>query len=317
MNLSRSPALRELDVVHETGYGYASPVSLAHHQAHLQPLHDVHQQLLHFQLDIQPRPAQRRDSVDAMGNPQCHFSLAQPHTQLQVRAASRVRVAARFDSLDANGSPAWDDVARGLQYRALWPLQPAVEFALPSPYVPRLPVLRDYAAPDFPAGRPLAQAALALMHRLHADFRYESQSTDIDTPLAQAFAQRRGVCQDFAHLMAGALRMLGLPARYVSGYLLTSAAEGDAPLLGADASHAWVQVWCPGTPGVPDTGPGAGWLDLDPTNDLVPASSHVRVAVGRDFGDVTPLRGVIRGGGQHTLRVAVTTAETGPLVASH
>ena len=196
------------------------------------------------------------------------------------------------------------------------PLKPAVEFALPSPYVPRLSALRDYAAPDFPAGRPLAQAALALMQRVHADFRYESQSTDIDTPLAQAFAQRRGVCQDFAHLMAGALRMLGLPARYVSGYLLTSAAEGSAPLLGADASHAWVQLWCPGTPGVPASGPGAGWLDLDPTNDLVPATGHVRVAVGRDFGDVTPLRGVIRGGGQHTLRVAVTTAETGPLVAS-
>lgn len=316
MKLTGSPTMRELDIVHETGYGYASAVSLAHHQAHLQPLHDAHQQLLHFQLDIQPRPAQRRDSVDALGNPQCHFSLAQPHTQLQVRAASRVRVAARFDGLDAHGSPAWDQVARGLQYVARSPLQPAVEFALPSPYVPRLPALHDYATPAFPPGRPLAQAALALMHRLHADFRYESRSTDIDTPLAQAFAQRRGVCQDFAHLMAGALRMLGLPARYVSGYLLTNSAEGATPLVGADASHAWVQVWCPGTPGVPDTGPGAGWLDLDPTNDTVPSSGHVRMAVGRDFGDVTPLRGVIRGGGQHTLRVAVTTAETGPLVAS-
>ena len=153
MNLPGSTAMRELDIVHETGYSYASAVSLAHHQAHLQPLHDAHQQLLHFQLDIQPRPAQRRDSVDAMGNPQCHFSLTQPHTQLQVRAASRVRVAARFDSLDANGSPAWDEVARGLQYVARSPLQPAVEFALPSPYVPRLPALRDYATPLFPPGR--------------------------------------------------------------------------------------------------------------------------------------------------------------------
>jgi transglutaminase-like putative cysteine protease len=315
MNAARA-AVRDLDIVHDTGYDYASPVSLAHHLAHLQPLHDEHQQLLHFQLDIEPRPAQRRDSLDAMGNPQCHFSLAQPHDQLQVRAASRVRVAARFDGLDADQSPAWDAVARSLQYVARAPLQPAVEYALPSPYVPRLPALREYAAPLFPPGRPLAQAALALMHRVHTDFRYESQSTDIDTPLAQAFAQRRGVCQDFAHLMAGALRMLGLPARYVSGYLLTSAAEGGAPLVGADASHAWVQVWCPDTPGVPERGPAAGWLDLDPTNDIVPASSHVRLAVGRDFGDVTPLRGVIRGGGQHSLRVAVTTAETDPLVAS-
>ena len=311
-----SPAVREIGIVHDTGYDYASPVSLAHHLAHLQPLHDEHQRLQHFQLDIDPRPAQRRDSVDAMGNPQCHFSLTQPHARLQVRAASRVRVAARFDGLDADQSPAWDEVARSLQYVARAPLQPAVEYVLPSPYVPRLPALRDYAAPLFPPGRPLAQAALALMHRLHADIRYESLSTDIDTPLAQAFAQRRGVCQDFAHLMAGALRMLGLPARYVSGYLLTGAPQGGPVLVGADASHAWVQVWCPGTPGVPDTGPGAGWLDLDPTNALVPASSHVRLAVGRDFGDVTPLRGVIRGGGHHTLRVAVTTAETGPLVAS-
>jgi len=309
-------AAREIDIRHETRYGYASAVSLAHHLAHLQPLQDEHQALLQHQLDIEPRPAQRRDSLDAMGNAQSHFSLAQPHTRLDVRAASRVRVTPRFDQLDADQSPAWDAVARSLQYVAGAPLQPAVEYALPSPYVPRLPALRHYATPLFPAGRPLAQAALALMHRLHADFRYESQSTEIDTPLAQAFAQRRGVCQDFAHLMAGALRMLGLPARYVSGYLLTNSAAGAALLLGADASHAWVQVWCPGTPGVPDSGAAAGWLDLDPTNDLVPASSHVRLAVGRDFGDVTPLRGVIRGGGRHSLRVAVTTAEIAADIAA-
>jgi transglutaminase-like putative cysteine protease len=154
----------------------------------------------------------------------------------------------------------------------------------------------------------VAEAAIELMHRVHADFSYESQSTDIDTPLADVWAHKRGVCQDFAHLMAGSMRMLGLPVRYVSGYLLTCAPEDGHTMQGADASHAWVQVWCPGTPGVPAEGPGAGWLDLDPTNDLVPGSGHVRVAVGRDFGDVTPLRGVIRGGGgRHTLTVAVQT----------
>jgi len=146
------------------------------------------------------------------------------------------------------------------------------------------------------------------MHRIHADFTYESLSTDIDTPLATVWRTRRGVCQDFAHLMAGVMRMLGLPARYVSGYLLTHAPEGGAKMQGSDASHAWVQAWCPGTPGVPQD----GWLDLDPTNDLVPGSGHVRVAVGRDFGDVTPLRGVIRGGGQHTLSVGVTTRQVTP-----
>jgi transglutaminase-like putative cysteine protease len=154
---------------------------------------------------------------------------------------------------------------------------------------------------------------LELMQRLHEDIAYKSQSTQIDTPLAQAFAQRRGVCQDFAHLMAGAMRMWGLPVRYVSGYLLTNAPEDDAVMLGADASHAWVQVWCPGTPGVPED----GWLDLDPTNNLVPGSGHVRVAVGRDFGDVTPLRGVIRGGGgHHVLTVGVSTRRVGPVVAT-
>ncbi len=210
-------------------------------------------------------------------------------------------------------------MAESLRYVARAPFRPEVEFAMPSPYVPRLEVLRDYAAPSLPPGRPLAEAALELMHRIHADFAYDSDSTEIDTPLAQVVEHRRGVCQDFAHLMAGALRMWGLPARYVSGYLLTQAPEGGAAMLGADASHAWVQVWCPGTPGVPADGGGAGWLDLDPTNDLVPGTGHVRLAVGRDYGDVTPLRGVIRGGGgSHTLSVAVRTrvAEPGPRVAS-
>lgn len=306
-SLSTQPAGSELDVQHDTRYRYASPVSLAHHQAHLQPLQDEHQQLLSFALQIEPVPGQVRDSQDAMGNNQRHFSLSLPHRSLRVGSRSRVRVWPRFDALQAAVSPAWDELAQGLRYVSCAPLQPAVEYALPSPYVPRLRELRDYARPSFTPGRPVVEAALSLMQRLHHDFVFESRSTDVDTPLAEAFAQRRGVCQDFAHLMIGALRMLGLPARYVSGYLLTQPPEGVAPLVGADASHAWVQLWCPGTPGVPATGPSAGWLDLDPTNNQVPASSHVRVALGRDFGDVTPLRGVIRGGGRHSLDVAVTT----------
>jgi transglutaminase-like putative cysteine protease len=310
----------ELEVVHDTRYDYASNVSLAHHLAHLQPLQDAHQQLLAFSLLVEPGAARQQPSRDVYGNWQHHLSLAQPHPRLHVRATSRVRLQPRFEDLDAATAPAWDSLAAGLRYVACAAFEPAVEFALPSPYVPRLPALRDYALPSFAPGRPVAEAALALMRRLHADFAYQSRSTDIDTPLAQAFKQRRGVCQDFAHLLAGALRMLGLPARYVSGYLLThppAAPEGDdaepytpAPgpaLLGADASHAWVQVWCPGTAGVP----ADGWLDLDPTNDMVPGAGHVRVAVGRDFGDVTPLRGVIRGGGRHGLQVGVSTRVLG------
>ena len=335
----------DLEVVHDTRYRYASAVSLAHHLAHLQPLEDAHQQLLAFRLDVTPAGADVRAGRDSFGNTQHHVSLAHPHPQLHVRAASHVRVHPRFQDLQAEAAPAWDELAASLRYVARAAYQPALQFVMPSPYVPRLPQLRAYALPHFPPGRPVAAAALALMHGMHADFVYKSHSTDIDTPLAQAFAQKRGVCQDFAHLLAGMLRMLGLPARYVSGYLLTQPPEGapghdsgaapgaaDAAgaagaagtaMLGADASHAWVQVWCPGTPGVPHAAAGpedgpspaadpAGWLDLDPTNDLVPGTGHVRVAVGRDFGDVTPLRGVIRGGGRHGLQVGVRTRVLAP-----
>jgi len=292
-----------LEVVHETRYAYTSPVSLAHHLAHLQPLADAHQRLEAFVLTVEPAPAEQHLGRDHLGNPQHHFSLRQPHEALRVRAASTVRVQARFDALRPAASPAWESVAAMLRYVAGGAYHPEVEFALPSPYVPRLAELKDWAAPSFTPGRPLAEAALELMHRLHADFRYESASTAVDTPLAQAFAMRRGVCQDFAHLLIGALRSHGLPARYVSGYLLTRAPEDGHAMLGADASHAWVQLWCPGTAGVP----ADGWLSLDPTNDMVPGAGHVRLAVGRDYGDVTPLRGVIRGGGRHSLSVAVHT----------
>ncbi len=302
-----APVSLTLEVRHETHYRYAAPVSLAHHLAHLRPVDDAAQRLRRFELVVEPAPSQQRDSSDAWGNRQCHFSLVAPHDELRVVAASRVEITPRFARLDATRSPPVAELATRLRYVAGSPYEPALEFALPSPYVPRLPALREYGAGLLAGGRPAAQAALELMHRIHTEFRYESRSTEIDTPLAQVMLQRRGVCQDFAHLLIGVLRAHGLAARYVSGYLLTHAPEGDdnggAAMLGADASHAWVQLWCPGTPGVP----ADGWLGLDPTNDCVPATGHVRVAVGRDFGDVTPLRGVIRGGGAHTLSVGVST----------
>ena len=303
----------ELEVVHETHYRYSAPVSLAHHLAHLQPLSDRHQQLLAHELQTEPGGETRQAGVDTFGNPCLWLSRAQPHQQLLVRTRSRVRVSPRFGALQADASPGWQALAARLRYVARGPYDPAVEFTLPSPYVPRLEVLRNYAAPSFSRDRPVAEAAIDLMHRVHTDFEYRSASTQIDTPLHQAYAQRAGVCQDFAHLMAGTMRMLGLPVRYVSGYLLTRPPGEASDLLGADASHAWVQVYCPGTPGVDD-----GWLDLDPTNNLIPGTGHVRLAVGRDFGDVTPLRGVIRGGGRHTLSVAVRTrvVDPGPPLAN-
>ncbi len=299
----------ELDISHETRYAYAAPVSLAHHLAHLQPLDDAAQKLLDFDLQVRPGCDPPRHSRDAAGNMQCHFSLVRPHDALTVRATSRVRVAPRFAALRPETSPPWDMLAERLRYVAQARFDVAVEYTMPSPFIPRLDALHAYGAACFGRGRPVAEGAIELMQRVHADFSYESQSTHIDTPLDEAFAQRSGVCQDFAHVMAGTLRMLGLPARYVSGYLLTRAPDSGVQMLGADASHAWVQAWCPGTVGVP----ADGWLDLDPTNDVVPGSGHVRLAVGRDFGDVTPLRGVIRGGGRHTLTVGVTTRAVGPV----
>lgn len=301
-----------LEVRHETVYRYGSAVSLAHHQAHLQPLADAGQQLVWHAIQIDPAPAFGRDSRDAFGNAQTHFGLAQPHRQLRVQAASRLRLRSRFDGLQPDAGPPWEAVAQRTRYVAGAPFEPAVQFVLPSPHVPRLPELLEWARPSFAPGRAVAAVALELMQRLHAEFRYERASTQVDTPLAEVLAQRRGVCQDFAHVLIGGLRLAGLPARYVSGYLLTQPPGGGAPLVGADASHAWVQAWCPGTPGVPGEGPGAGWLDLDPTNDRVPAAGHVRLAIGRDYGDVAPLRGVIRGGGRHELLVAVHTRALSP-----
>jgi len=291
-----------LEVEHETRYGYAAPVTQAQHLAYLKPLHDERQQLLQHELRIDPVPPQLLHDTDGYGNARTLFSLNQPHRELRVLARSRVSLSPRDGHIDAARSPRWEDVRERLRYDAGARYDPAVEFAQPSPFVPRLQALRDYGLASSGPGTPVAHWALDLMRRIHADFEFKTASTDVDTPLAEVFEQRAGVCQDFAHLMIAALRMAGLAARYVSGYLLTIPPPGQEALLGADASHAWVQVYCPDTPGLP-----GGWLELDPTNDLVPDISHVRLALGRDYGDVTPLRGVIRGGGRHTLDVRVNT----------
>jgi transglutaminase-like putative cysteine protease len=245
--------------------------------------------------------------------------VTQPHATLAVRAASRVRIAPRpvSDAALERTAP-WESVRDRLRYAAGRPYEPAVQFTLPSPYVPRLKALHELARSSFAPGLPIAAGAVSLMRRVHADFAYRSASTAVDTPLEEVLRHQRGVCQDFAHVAIGALRMLGLPARYVSGYLLTQTPEGHGQhLLGADASHAWIAVWCPGLRDGDGADGADEWLELDPTNDLLPDTGHVRLAVGRDYGDVTPLRGVIRGGGAHTLDVRVHTQrlETGAEVA--
>ena len=294
-----------LEVVHDTSYRYASDVALAHHVAYLRPAQSPHQQLESHRLDILPKPTLERTMLDVFGNRRIYFTLDMPHSRLAVRATSRLRLSARFEGLDPAATLPWQQVVRRLAYRSTTPYATQSGFAFASPFVPRHRELGSYAALSFREGRPIADAAIDLMHRMHREFTYVSDSTDISTPVLSAFGARRGVCQDFAHIMIGGLRALGLAARYVSGYLLTTPPPGRARSIGADASHAWASVWCPSRDDDAQCGDGL-WLDLDPTNDVIPSTSHVSLATGRDFGDVSPLRGIIRGGGKHVLAVGVT-----------
>ncbi len=305
---------RTLRVTHDTRYRYAARVESAQHQARLKPLDLPRQQLLDFSLHIEPLPEGVGVEIDAFGNQRTSFALNQPHEELFVRSRSVVRVSPPKRSAGKRGEPppavampapgtasAWEAVRDRLSYQAGQPYDAASEFVFPSRHVASHPELAAYAARSFVPGRLLVQAAWELMRRIHADFAYTPNSTDVNTSALDALALRKGVCQDFAHVMIGAMRSLGLAARYVSGYLLTQPPPGQPRLIGADASHAWVEVYDPAWP------EDGGWLQLDPTNDRAPGNDYVMLSVGRDYADVTPLRGVIRGGGaDQVLTVGVT-----------
>lgn len=290
-----------LAVEHQTLYRYGTRVESAQHLAFLRPLEDERQTIERFEMTIEPPASSHASALDVYGNTRTVFGIASVHDTLRVATSSQVRIAGG-DGHDWFGeSWPWEEAAKRLRYAAGAPFEAAAEFAQPSPYVPRLVAWREapFGAPR--PGQPVAELAVELMHRVHAAMTYDTESTNIDTPLAEVLVLKRGVCQDFAHLAIGALRSWGLAARYVSGYLLTHRG-GDTPdFVGADASHAWVAVWCPLADG------SARWLEIDPTNDVLPDQAHVRLAVGRDYGDVTPLGGVIRGGGTHQLEVRVRT----------
>lgn len=291
----------KIQIEHETLYKYQTEVELAHHLAYLSPLSSRWQEVIDSSIEISPEPDTRSESKDAYGNARTFFTMTMPHKELSVRALSTVRLIDRYANYVIAQSPAWEEVCQALSYTLDSSYQPASEFAFSSMYVPRLSELKDYAEPSFSTGRSIGQACAELSGRIHRDFTYAPAATEIHTPMLEAFKNRAGVCQDFSHILIGCLRALGLSAQYVSGYLLTKAPKGQVKLRGADASHAWVAVYCPGAPG--------DWLELDPTNNLIPGLGHVRLATGRDFGDVSPLRGVIRGGGEHTLSIAVTSEE--------
>ena len=296
----------DLRITHETRYDYTPAVETAQHMVHLQPLDTPYQQLIHHQLDIFPAPAQRSRTPDLYGNQRTFFSLQSPHTTLRVVATSDVRTRR---PVAADSRLAWETVRERFRFHAGAAWDAAAEFVFASHHVPRDEQFAAYARPSFAPGRRLIDAARDLMNRIHTDFTYESESTEVNTPALDALAQRKGVCQDFAHIMIGCVRAMGLPARYVSGYLLTQPPPGQPRLVGSDASHAWVSVYLPDLPGAQD---GRGWYDLDPTNDRcgwgTPGEDYVTLALGRDYSDISPMRGVIHGGARHTLTVGVTVA---------
>lgn len=293
-----------LAITHETRYHYSPAVQTAQHVAHLQPSNTPGQQVLRHDMHIEPHaPVQHH--IDAFLNHRAYWALTQPHEGLMVRAYSEIET---LPVPPATATQSWESVREHFRYRGGQAGDVHSRFVFGSHHAPVHEAFLAYARPSFSPGRALMQAAQELTARMHRDFRYETASTDINTPALQALQARRGVCQDFAHILLACLRSLGLPARYVSGYLLTQAPAGQARLIGSDASHAWVSVYLPELA----NHASQGWLDLDPTNDRTglasPGLDYAQLAVGRDFADVSPLRGVLQGGGEHTLNVAVTVA---------
>jgi len=278
-------------ITHRTSYVYTSEVTVSQHIARLHPRTFPGQTCLAHELEIVPKPSQITTHKDYFGNTTHFFTIAGAHRELTVTTRSTAEVVAR-EWPQPDKTPAWETLIEPRETSL--PLE-AHEFIFPSAYVPHLPALADYARPSFPPGRPLLEAAADLMRRIFTEFTFDPTATTIATPLETVLQKRRGVCQDFAHLQIGCLRSLGLPTRYVSGYLETLPPPGKTKLVGADASHAWLQLYVP----------GFGWVDLDPTNNILAGARHITLAWGRDFDDVSPIRGVIEGGGKHSLSVAV------------
>jgi transglutaminase-like putative cysteine protease len=281
-------------IVHRTTYKYKYPVSFGNHVACLKPRSLSHHKVAGSELRIQPPPATRTERVDYFGNLLCFFTIQEPHKELVVEALSEVIMEENATPWPQQSLP-WEEAARLLPNDHSPSGLEAYQFGFESARIRVRPEFASYALQSFTPGRPMPEALLDLTARIHNDFRFDSKVTNVRTPTEEVFRKRRGVCQDFAHIQIACLRSLNLAARYVSGYLRTYPPPGRPRLVGADASHAWVSAYCP----------GFGWLDLDPTNNVVPSNGHVTLAWGRDYGDVSPLRGLILGGGPHTLKVAV------------
>jgi len=285
-------------ITHRTTYDYTAPVTVSQHVARLEPRNTDAQERNQFALEIFPEPTLRKVRMDYFGNQLCFFVIQEVHRELEIITKSKVTV--REPKLsDVENSPAWEEVAKLFRD----PVSPEVvgpyQFVFDSPQVNASAELADYAGKSFAGNTPVLAGTQDLTRRIFKDFKYDPKATTVATPLHEVLKKRRGVCQDFAHVGIACLRSLGIPVRYVSGYLRTRPPEGKPRMVGADASHAWFSVYCPGT----------GWVDFDPTNNIQPGEEHITVAYGRDFGDVSPVAGILTGGGQHAVKVAVDVVE--------
>ena len=283
------------DIRHVTTYSYEHPVSFARCSLRLEPRSGDGQELLSHSVEIRPRPADRTARYDFFGTHTESVLIETAHRHLRIDSRSRVKVARQ--ALDrAAPSPAWETVRdAAFEAASLGPSSP-IGYVFASPLVPVLSPVTAYASVSFPEGSGILAGAVDLMHRIRNQFKYDPKATVISTPLEEVLEKRHGVCQDFAHLMIAGLRGLGLPAAYVSGYLRTIPPPGKPRLKGADATHAWVSLWC---------GEGLSWIGFDPTNDLLIENDHIVLAVGRDFSDVSPVDGIIVGSRKQKLGVAV------------
>jgi len=281
-------------VNHKTTYTYSIPVSFSHHYLHLLPRQCDHQTCHSVTLDILPVPSAKTTRSDYFGNPVIDITLQDQHTQLILNARSMIEVRPRRIP-PPHDTAAWDGIYPRLYGDTSDAGLDALQYVFSSPYTMAHTDLAAFTRPHFPPGRPVLEGALDLTRDIHENFRYDSFATTVSTPVDEVFEARHGVCQDFAHLQIACLRALKIPARYVSGYLLTRPPEGQSRLIGADASHAWLSVWCPAN----------GWIDIDPTNNLIVSDEHITLTWGRDYGDVSPITGAIFGGGAHTIDVAV------------
>ncbi len=282
-------------VRHITTYDYQDSVSVSHHIVRLTPRTLAHQVCSQTAIHVTPMPPVAAVTHnDYFGNPVTSFTLQEPHDKLSVEAVSELEVTPPTAPDFANSTP-WETVRDSLATDHSETALDAYQFVFDSRRISTKPELADYGRESFGAGRPLLEGALHLTGRINRDFRFDTKATEVSTPVETFFEKRRGVCQDFAHLQIACLRSLGLPARYVSGYLRTYPPAGKPRLIGADASHAWCAAWSPET----------GWIDFDPTNDCVPLDGHITVAWGRDYSDISPIHGVLLGGAHHTLDVSV------------